>query len=265
MKKIFNLLLLSFLFIVNISAYSNELPERPNPPKLVNDFSAILNSEDRNYLENKLRAYNDSTSTQIVVVITEDLLEYDKADYAYQIGEKWGVGQKGKDNGLIILIKPSGKQGERGVFIATGYGLESILTDAICKRIIEKEMIPEFKNGNIFGGIDKSTNIIIGLLSGSFTGEKYMKKEKGFSIFYLIPFVLLIFFAKFMSVRSSHLGNKGNLSFWTLLFLMSSMNNSSGSYRDFSSGRGGFGGGGSSGFGGFGGGGFGGGGAGGSW
>ena len=110
--KIFALLLICISFISSVKA--QEIPIRPDPPKLVNDFTGILSADEVQQLESKLVAFNDSTSTQITVILVKSLQGYDKADFAYRIGQQWGVGQKGKNNGAVILVKPktSGEKGE---------------------------------------------------------------------------------------------------------------------------------------------------------
>jgi uncharacterized protein len=107
-KKSFYLFALLVLFCtISINrVFSQNIPERPNPPRLVNDFAGMLKSEEVNMLEQKLVAFDDSTSTQIAIVIVPSLGGYDKADYSQRLGEKWGVGQKGKNNGVLILVKP---------------------------------------------------------------------------------------------------------------------------------------------------------------
>lgn len=256
--KGFSLLILNFFF--SISLIAQELPEKPNPPRLVNDFTTTLSDIEKTSLETKLTSYSDSTGTQIAIVITNDLLGYDKSDYAIRLAEKWGIGQKGKNNGVLILVKPDGKPGERGVFIAVGYGLESVITDAISRRIIEIELIPNFKENQFYTGLDKATDVIMKLALGEFPPEYKNIKDEPSPIAFLIPIIIIVFVIIMMknSRNSKTIGR--NPSFWTTLFLLSTLNNRShnGSWGGSYSG-------GSGGFGGFGGGSFGGGGAGGSW
>jgi uncharacterized protein len=255
------LVLSVFLFFYENSK-AQDVPEKPVPPRLVNDFANILSQQEKSLLETKLVAFNDSTSNQIVIVTVNDFGGYDKAEYSTALGEKWGVGQKGKNNGIIILIKPSGKQGQRKAHIAVGYGLEPLVPDITAKRIVQNEMIPEFEKGNYYEGLNKATNVIIGLVKGEFTAEKYQKKKASggmiFSFIFPIFILLLIFFIAGRKRNSSTLGGSG-LPWLAALMLMGGGNRSSGSWGDFSGGGGG------GGFGGFGGGSFGGGGAGGSW
>ncbi len=248
-------LLLSVGFLV-----AQEIPEPMQPPRLVNDFAGLLNESEWTRLEGKLRNYHDTTSTQIYVVIVNDLLGYDKADYAFRLGEKWGVGQKGKNNGAIILLKPKvgNQQGE--VYIATGYGLEDVIPDALANRIVDKEMIPNFKQNNYYMGIDAATNVMIDLASGKFTAEQYESGgglAGGIAVLIFLFFFFIIF-SRLNRTRGRSIGH--NIPLWIALGMLSGGGGRSGGFGGFSSGGGSFGG-----FSGGGGGSFGGGGAGGSW
>ena len=106
------------------SVFSQNIPERPSPPRLVNDFAGMLKPDEVRMLEQKLVAFDDSTSTQIAIVTVPTLNGYDKADYAQQLGEKWGIGQKGRNNGVLILVKPKTPDSRGEVQISTGYGVE---------------------------------------------------------------------------------------------------------------------------------------------
>jgi uncharacterized protein len=186
------------------------------------------------------------------------------------LAEKWGIGQKGLDNGVLILIKPKTSEASRGeVSIAQGYGLEGVIPDIICGQIIDNEILPEFKNGNYYRGLDKATSTLMSLASGEFPADQY-GRDKGSDLTGLTPMIFIIILVIIiLFIRSSggsnhkNIGSKG-LPLWMLLTMMNSgSNRHSGSWGGFS-GKGGFGGGGG-GFGGFGGGSFGGGGASGSW
>ncbi len=244
------------------------IPEKPKPQRMVNDFASILSPAEVNALEQKLVRYNDSTSNQIIVVTVTDLGGRDETDFADRLGEKWGVGQKGKNNGIVILIKPTGGQGERKTHIAVGYGLEGAVPDATAHRIYEEEMIPFFKKKQYYQGIDAAINTLISLTKGEFTAEQYNKrKSSGNSGLFkaLFPIVVVIIIFIIMGISK---GKRGAISpgktlpFWLLFSMMGSGNRSGGSWGGFSGGGGGDSGGG---FGGFGGGSFGGGGSGGSW
>lgn len=268
MKKTF-FILISSLFLIFSGTHGQDIPEPMSPPRLVNDFAGLLNDSQERQLEHKLVEFNDSTSTQISVVLVRSLNGMTKEEFADRIGEKWGVGQKGKNNGIVILVKPRIGNEKGEARISVGYGLEGVLTDAQSIGIVELEMIPSFKEGDYYTGIDKAVNTVMSIVKGEFSAEQYDKKPSGNLAGILIPIIIIILIFIFMrgnSGRHYNSGSKGT-SFWTALWLASMMNNrgGSGSWGDFRSGGGSFGGGGGGGFGGFGGGSFGGGGAGGSW
>jgi uncharacterized protein len=260
MKRLFFFLL---LFAISVLAcYGQNIPEPMVPPRLVNDFTGLLTNEQQNTLNNKLLQFNNETSTQIYVVTYDDLQGYPAAEFASLLGEKWGIGQKGKDNGIVILVSPANHE----VTIQTGYGVEGVVTDALAKRVIESEMIPAFKEGKYYEGLDKAVDVLISLTRGEYTADDYMKKTALPAILagavFLFVVVVMVVFAIVMRRRFYSPG-KG-IPWWLWLILMNSSGSSKrGSFGDFSSGSGGFGG-----FGGFSGGGggsFGGGGASGSW
>ena len=93
-------------------------------------------------LDHKLTTFARETSNRILVLITDTLCGLPESDVAIEVGERWGIGKAGFDNGVVILLKPTGPPGQRAVFIATGYGLEGAIPDALCKRIVDNEMIP---------------------------------------------------------------------------------------------------------------------------
>lgn len=256
------------VFMIGLQCLAQQIPDKPNPPRLVNDYCGILSRQENQLLEQQLRAYNDSTSTQIAVVIVNDLQGTTAADFSYQLGEKWGVGTE-KNNGIVILVKP--KNDTKGeVFISVGYGLEHLVTDAMAKRIVETVMIPAFKNNDYYSGIYNATEIIIDLCSGSYKGDLESSED---DIFILVFFIFMMcIMIILISIKGkagrTYTSGKDDSSIWRALFWTSVFSNSrrhnhhNDYWGGFSGGSGGFGGGG---FGGFGGGSFGGGGAGGSW
>ncbi len=262
--KIKNTVLTLFAIILLLPGiFAQDIPARPKPPRLVNDLAGILSASQEQYLESRLRNFHDTTSNQIVVLTVKSLNGYDKSDFAYRVGESWGVGQKKFNNCIVILIKPKYSKRDRGqAFIAVGYGLEPVIPDAIARRVVDNEMIPYFKQNNYFKGIDRATNILMKLASGEISAKGYNKATEGSPLTAILPF--LIFIIIFILIRFSgrnkySMGGRGGSSFLTGMFLGSMMGGRGGS---------GFGGGssfGGGGFGGFGGGSFGGGGAGGSW
>jgi uncharacterized protein len=271
MKKLF--LVLS-VFVLAISLYTSAeepLIKRPNPPTLVTDMADMLSPNDEAQLERKLVDYFANTSTQIAIVTVTDLQGYPISDFAFRLGQDWGIGSEKFDNGIVLLLKPKTSDGKGEAFIAVGYGLEGVVPDATAKQIVENEMIPSFKAGDMYGGVVNATNVLIDITKGEYNYQQYAKKAGGgFSPFLIliILFVVLpmIFRGKRGGVYSAGSRNS-SLPFWIGMGLLSGAGNKhSGLFGDFNSGSGSFGGGSSFGsFGGFGGGGFGGGGAGGSW
>jgi uncharacterized protein len=267
MKKITQLLL---LIPLSLSLLAINIPDQPKPPRLVNDLANMLQPQERNAIERKLVEFNNRTSTQILVVTLSSLQGEEKSMVATEIGHKWGVGQEGFDNGIVILIKQKTATEKGEVFIAVGYGLEGVIPDAITKRIIENEIIPSFKRNNYYEGINNAVNTLMQLSLGEFSAKEYAEKTKrsednlpGGIIVSLLLFFFIFgnLFSRTNRMRRRSIGR--NVPFWILLSMMGSGSRHGGSFGNFSSGSGGFGGGG--GFSGFGGGGFGGGGAGGSW
>lgn len=257
--------LLLFLLVSPLfRGWAQDLPEKPFPPRLVNDFAGILNNREISELENKLVAFNDSTSTQIAIVTVSDLGGYAVSDYAQRLAESWGIGQKGLDNGILILIKPKTGNSMGQVAIAPGYGLEGAIPDITCAMIIDNEMLPSFREGDYSGGIEKAADVLMKLASGEFSADEYGKTGGDAGsiapfIIFLIIFIIIIFMRSSGGRNQKHISDKG-LPLWVLLSMMNSGSNSHrGSWGGFSGGRGG------GGFGGFGGGSFGGGGASGSW
>lgn len=266
LKPTFLFLIITLVFVVNVSG---QIPARPNPPRLVNDFAGILNESEVVSLERHLVAYSDSTSTQITVVIMADLQGYDIDDMAQRIGQEWGVGQQNTNNGLVILVKPKVDNQPGRAAISTGYGLEEVITDAASRRIIDNEMIPHFKENRYHDGLIAGISIVTDLLMGKYKADEYASpKPKGAGFIFIIIFIIFIVIALFgkNSGNNHTIGRKSNLPLWLLLSMMGSGGGrGSGGWGGFSGGSGGFGGGGGGGFGGFGGGSFGGGGASGSW
>ena len=242
-----------------MTAQPDGIPERPTPPRLVNNLSVempnFLSKSEEQQLEQKLQAFANETSNQIVIVIVDDLGGREAWDYATELGHKWGVGQAKFDNGVVILIKPTSGEGQRYLQISVGYGLEGAIPDLTTKQIREKEMYPYFKEGQYYTAIDKATDVIMALAKGEYNSDAYGAKKKNKSggiktILMIIVFVIFII----ISIKRGGKGGIGN----GFTIAAASM---------FMGGGRGFGGGSSSGggFGGFGGGGFGGGGSGGSW
>ncbi|HXB40711.1 MAG TPA: TPM domain-containing protein [Bacteroidia bacterium] len=168
------------LLFFSISIFSQTVPERPGPQRLVNNLSVefpdYLSGEETQILENKLENFSNETSNQICVLIIDSLWGFSTADFCERIITNWGVGKKDKNNGIVILIKPTGGAGERDAFIATGYGLEGAIPDLTCKKIVDNELIPNLKNGKSFKAIDEATTVLMALAKGEYNSKDYNKK-----------------------------------------------------------------------------------------
>lgn len=276
-NKVFFTIILSVLIGFS-SVLSAQVPAKPNPPRLVNDFAGIFTPQQVALLEDSLARFSKRTSNQVTIVTVNDLAGMESSQFAYEIGEKWGVGSSKLDNGVVILIKP--KNDTKGhAFIATGYGVEGALPDASCSRIVNNEMIPSFKSGDYFGGTVKALNIILPVLANEYTIAEYEKYEEGnpllgflaiFGGIFLIFFIIYIAGSDNNGNDNGRNGNSGTFGgrgrsgaddIATAILLGSLLGGGRSSGRSGGS----FGGGSFGGFGGFGGGSFGGGGAGGSW
>ncbi|WP_375417238.1 TPM domain-containing protein [uncultured Hymenobacter sp.] len=139
------------------TAAANGLPARPTPFKFVNDQGSLLSSANAKQLESGLRKYADETGTQVVVVTVPTLGGREVADYGRALGNAWGVGQRGKNNGVVVLI--AGK--ERKVTIQAGSGLADRVTPAVVQQVIGQQFGPNFKQGNYFAGLRKGLSTLM--------------------------------------------------------------------------------------------------------
>jgi uncharacterized protein len=263
MKK---LLLFTFAFCLLIgfnpfgtAAFAGDdcIPQKPSPPHLVNnlskEFPDFLSSAEQQMLEDKLVHFNKETSNQIIIIIVDDLCGYDANEFSTRIGQTWGVGQGKFDNGVVVMIKPTGGAGQRDAYIAVGYGLEGVIPDITSKRIVEQELVPYFKNGEYYNALNAATDVIMGLAKKEFAYTDYNKQNTVVvddSAYWALGLMLIIIIlAIVLRKRSGYTSIGGTRTY----------------YGGGWGGSSGWGSGGGGGFGGFGGGGFGGGGAGGKW
>lgn len=265
LRNIFSFLILFFSGFWVFGADA-DFPPKPNPPRLVNDFAGMMTPAQQDNLEAQLVEFSDKTSTQITVVTVKNLGGYDASQYATQLGNRWGVGKKGKENGVVILASSE----DRKINISTGYGIEGALTDAMAGRIIRNEMAPEFKAGNYYLGFQKAANAIIAATKGEYTADKEADKKGVAPIGALLFIIIMIIVIMSLSGRSggggggggNYMSRRGD-GFLTGAIL-GSLLGGAGRGGSWGGSSGGFGGS-SGGFGGFGGGSFGGGGASGGW
>lgn len=258
-NSIFLKLLVCFL-VTQISFAQFTIPEKPSLQTSVYDYANILSATEKAQLEEKLIKYSDSTTTQIVIITIESLKGEDIGILTPKWGHQWGIGGTAKDdNGVLILLAKA----ERKIWISPGYGLEDRLTAGIGGEITRNIIIPEFKAGSYYKGLDKGTDAIIDVFKGKYKGERKQNKGKDFPI---LPFIVIIVIIIILISKNKggggNSGNRGGGPSLLDVLILSNLGRSSGGFGGGSSG-GGFGGGGFGG--GFGGGGFSGGGSGGDW
>jgi len=271
LKKSVAFIALLLMTFVSFADDSKDFPDQPRPPRLVNDFAGSMTPSQQDELEQLLVQYSNTSSTQITIVTVKSLHDHDIAEYATQLGQKWGVGNKKKNNGVLVIAAMD----DHKMFIATGYGIEGALPDATAFSIVNNEMKPEFKQRNYYLGFRKAADAIIQATKGEYTnenkGENNDKPGGGAGIIVLIIIIIII-----LAVikggggrgggRRNYMdrnGSSGMGGFLTGMILGNLLGGRGGGSDWGGGGSGGDSGGG--GFGGFGGGSFGGGGAGGSW
>jgi uncharacterized protein len=249
------------LFFTQIGFAQFTIPEKPKFQTSVYDYANVLSPAEKTQLEEKLIRYSDSTTTQIVVVTIESLKGEDVSQLATKWAHTWGLGQAKEDNGVIILVAKS----ERKIAINPGYGLEDRLTAGIGGEIIRNIIVPEFKAGSYYKGLDKGADALFDVFKGKYKGSRKQAAEgQDFPFFIFIIIIAIVIFL--ISRNKGGGGNSGNHggggpSLLDVIILSNLGRSGGGGFGGFgggSSGGGGFGGG-------FGGGGFSGGGSSGSW
>lgn len=233
-----------------------QVPERPDPPHLYNNLSKafpdFLSPEQARDMEKELVAFDDSTGNQICVVIVDDLGGMDAAAYSFEIGNKWAVGTKKFNNGIVVLIKPTDNDGGRDLAIATGYGLEGAIPDLMTARVRE-EMVPYLKSGQNYEAIQVGTSMLMKMAKGEYHEQRKKRHNKNGLPWWAIVIIVIVALVFFGNGGGNSYSGRGRRRYW-------------GGYSGWGGfGGGSFGGGSSGGFGGFGGGSFGGGGSSGKW
>ena len=271
-KTFLSLIVLVCLFTMQTINAQYDIPEIPKKQTSVYDYIGLLSASDKTSLEEKLVRYSDTTSTQIVIAIISSTNGENINYLGAQWGQKWGIGQSEEDNGILILLA----RDDRRIAINTGYGTEHLLTDAMSKRIIERDIIPYFKNNDYTGGLNRGADAIFEVMTGEYQGTRQNNSNSApIGFFFLLFIIFIIIIIAISKSRRDGGGNSGSgrnkRQGMSILDAIILSNMGRGSYGG-NSGGGLFGGGssgggfGSGGFGGgFGGGGFGGGGASGGW
>jgi uncharacterized protein len=248
-------LILIFVFLVQ-SVFSQRSKSPAPEDKVrnyVTDKTGTLTSAQISSLEKKLSNFDKETSTQVVVWMVPSLEGESLEEKSFQIAEQNGIGQKDKNNGVLLFIAKD----DRKLRIEVGYGLEGALTDALSDQIIRKEITPQFKKGNFYDGINAGVDAIIKATKGEYTADKKTSDDDSGISFCCVPFPFLIFFVIFififvLPILSRIFRGKGGRSNWWWTGGGSGSGWSSGSGSSwsgggFSGGGGSFGGGGSSG------------------
>ncbi|EIJ39874.1 beta-propeller domain-containing protein, methanol dehydrogenase [Galbibacter orientalis DSM 19592] len=258
--------LLFFLACISLqSIYAQfDIPKLPEKQTSVYDYANVFSASEKTALEQKLINYADTTSTQIVIATVPTINGENIGMLAPKWAHEWKVGQSKEDNGVFILLAEK----ERKIWISPGYGLEQKLTAGINGEIIRNIIIPEFKKGDYYSGLNKGTDALIDLFAGTYKGTPKPRSRKssggggsGF-IFLFIIFIIIMIILSRNNRGGGNRGRRGGGFDLMDMIILSNLGRGGGSFGGGSSG-GGFGGGGFGG--GFGGGGFSGGGAGGSW
>jgi len=259
-------LVIIVLVVSSIATHAQNIPARPNPPRLVNDLANVLSPEQRDILEERLVAFDDSTSNQIAIVTIPTLGQYDIESYANKLFRSWGIGTAKHDNGILILVAAN----DHKMRIEVGRGLEGPIPDVTAKDIIENDLVPNFRQGNFYRGFDEA----ITSFEQAAAGEYHEKRNRddnsgkggGFLVFIIILFIVLFIVGRGGGPRGGIMSRRGFSGWWIPFLFSGGWGNGrrGGGWSGGSWGGGGFGGGGG-GFGGFGGGSSGGGGASGGW
>lgn len=203
----FFIALLCVLFFVPLSAQT-EIPSITDP---VTDLTNTLSSSEYSQLRSQIMEFQDSTSNQIVILMVPTLGEYEIRDFGIRVLEKNKIGQKGKDNGILILVAKD----DRKMSIETGYGLEGVLTDAVSDQIIRNDIKPQFKEGNYFLGLSSGITSIISVTKGEFSGEKKKRSKNGSSLgLLMIIFVIIVSIIASRRNRRYGISSSGSNMWW---------------------------------------------------
>lgn len=197
--------LLPFLLLVllgSASAWSQTFPELKGP---VVDQARVLDATSIRKLTQDLLTHERETSNQVVVVTLTSLEGHDIADYGYRLGRHWGIGQEGRNNGVLLIVAPT----ERKVRIEVGYGLEGALPDVLAHRIIEDDILPRFRQGNMASGISEGARMIMRAIKGEYeplpqTSRKSNRQDP-ILIYFILAIGFLGFFAYMRTLREGNL------------------------------------------------------------
>lgn len=180
--------LVSFLFFMGVALWA--APTFPDLTGRVVDQAGLLTPQQEQSLSDISKAIEQNTTAQVVVVTLKSLEGYDIADYGYQLGRYWKIGQKDKNNGLLIIVAPN----EHKVRIEVGYGLEGDITDAISHDLIQTQLIPHIKQNDIYGGLQNAMGNIQAILTHDITNQEAKQKQNEEGGIHWIAFILIVVF-----------------------------------------------------------------------
>ena len=183
-----NSILISLL-LACVFSWAKKVPPAPTDRRWVQDYANELDADQELFLLKKLKAYYDSTSTEIVIVTERSLEGDDVFDYSYRLAESWGIGGKGKDNGVLIYAAIQ----DRKMYIQVGYGAEGAFPDIYAKRVIENQLKPNFRNGQYGRGFNEATDVIIQHLEGEFVNDGGPQgPSEGIPLWVIVIFIIII-------------------------------------------------------------------------
>jgi len=151
-------------------------------------LTGTLADGEKQLLTSRLRAFEDSTSTQIVVLMVPTIGDMSLEDYSLKVAELNQIGQKGKSNGALLFIAKD----DHKVRIEVGYGLEGVLTDALTSIIIRREIAPRFRQSDYFAGISAATDAMMLASRGEYKADPKSKADDSFPIFPIIIFIIIL-------------------------------------------------------------------------
>jgi len=175
MKRALSFILI-FSFSALVFAQQDCIPAR-NEMQLVYDASGVLSPGEAKSLDAKLQEFARNTSNQIAIVLVKDMCGYSPEQLATKIGDSWGLGQSKEDNGIVVLVKPEGGKGDRHAFIAVGKGLEGAIPDATAYQIVQNELLPNFRQGAFFEGLNTGTTVLMELARGEYDSNEYANRN----------------------------------------------------------------------------------------
>jgi uncharacterized protein len=189
-KEFFRYQVFVLLLFAASFSFAQNIPSKPSPPKLVNDFADVLSPDEEATLERKLVAYDDSTSNQVAIVTIKTLEGYPIEEYAVQLFRSWGIGNKNTNNGILIIAAID----DRAIRIETGYGLEGAIPDITAAQIIRNDIAPSFREGNYYQGFDKAVESIILAAAGEYKApEGYNNRKEKKPLIPILVFVIILF------------------------------------------------------------------------